>query len=184
MPNSSVACNTGSERGYARGRSLSNRRAARTRHSQSEPTLMIHPTADLDLSASRPLALFPGYPSSGRNRQGDRRRHISGLRQSHPSGQYGAISDSQPDIDLRRKETYYSPPMATPAQPVAQTATGFLARWSRPLAVAAAIVFFVSLAFPMIAGLSKNTASFPLWWGRLDVGLAFVLAIMAFSIGF
>jgi len=72
--------------------------------------------------------------------------------------------------------------MATPAQPVAQTATGFLARWSRPLAVAAAIVFFVSLAFPMIAGLSKNTASFPLWWGRLDVGLAFVLAIMALVI--
>jgi hypothetical protein len=34
----------------------------------------------------------------------------------------------------------------------------------------------------VIAGLSKNTASFPKWWGTLDVGLAFLLAILAFVI--
>jgi hypothetical protein len=30
----------------------------------------------------------------------------------------------------------------------------------------------------VIAGLSKNTASFPKWWGRLDVAFAFVLAVL------
>jgi hypothetical protein len=55
-------------------------------------------------------------------------------------------------------------------------------RGSRPLAVGSAVLFFVSWVFPVIAGLSKNTASFPKWWGRLDVGLAFVLAILALVI--
>src|SRR5271165_7133448 len=54
--------------------------------------------------------------------------------------------------------------------------------WGRPLAVAAAVVFFTSSAFPVVAGLSKNTESFPKWWGPLDVGLAFVLAILVFVI--
>jgi hypothetical protein len=54
--------------------------------------------------------------------------------------------------------------------------------WGRPLAVAAAVVFFISSAFPVVAGLSKNTESFPKWWGTLDVGLAFVLAILVFVI--
>src|SRR5262245_4117051 len=56
------------------------------------------------------------------------------------------------------------------------------ARWSRRLAVAAAIVFVISSAFPVAAGLSTNTASFPVWWGILDVGIAFGLAILAFVI--
>ena len=43
-------------------------------------------------------------------------------------------------------------------------------------------MFFISLAFPVVAGLSKNTESFPKWWGPLDVGLAFVLAILALVI--
>ena len=53
---------------------------------------------------------------------------------------------------------------------------------ARPLAMATAIVFLISSAFPVTAGLSKNTASFPAWWGILDVGIAFVLAILAFVI--
>jgi hypothetical protein len=44
------------------------------------------------------------------------------------------------------------------------------------------VLFVVSSAFPAVAGLSKNTEDFPKWWGRLDVGLAFVLAILAFAI--
>ena len=56
------------------------------------------------------------------------------------------------------------------------------ARWGRPLAVVAAVLFFVSSAFPVVAGLSKNTASFPKLWGMLDVALAFVLVILAFAI--
>jgi len=52
----------------------------------------------------------------------------------------------------------------------------------RPLAVVAAVLFLISCVFPVIAGLSKNTASFPKWWGMLDVGLAFVLAILALVI--
>jgi uncharacterized membrane protein len=34
----------------------------------------------------------------------------------------------------------------------------------------------------VIAGLSKNTASFPKWWGMLDVGIAFVLAIVGYAL--
>ena len=47
--------------------------------------------------------------------------------------------------------------------------------WGRPLAIAAAVVFFISLVFPVTAGLWGNKASFPRWWGPLDVGIAFVL---------
>jgi hypothetical protein len=54
--------------------------------------------------------------------------------------------------------------------------------WARLFAIAAAIVFGISLGFPVTSGLSKNTASFPQWWGTLDVSLAFVLAIMALVI--
>jgi hypothetical protein len=52
----------------------------------------------------------------------------------------------------------------------------------RSLAIAAAVVFVISSAFPIVAGLSKNTASFPKLWGKLDVGLAFVLAVMVFGV--
>src|SRR5215471_18816386 len=54
--------------------------------------------------------------------------------------------------------------------------------WGRPLAIAAAVVFFISLVFPVTAGLWGNKASFPRWWGPLDVGIAFVLVILAFTI--
>ena len=57
--------------------------------------------------------------------------------------------------------------------------TGKRVIWGRRLAVATAIVFVVSSAFPVVAGLAKDTAAFPKWWGVLDVALAFVLAIMA-----
>lgn len=54
--------------------------------------------------------------------------------------------------------------------------------WGRPLALASAVLFLASSLFPLIAGFSKNTASFPKSWGMLDVGLAFVLVILAFAI--
>jgi hypothetical protein len=53
------------------------------------------------------------------------------------------------------------------------------ARWGRPLALVAAVLFFISWVFPAGAGFSKNATAFPKWWGVLDVGLAFVLAILA-----
>jgi len=56
------------------------------------------------------------------------------------------------------------------------------AHWGRILALVAAAIFFISSMFPVVAGLSKNTASFPKWWGILDVSLAFVLAILAFAV--
>jgi hypothetical protein len=52
-------------------------------------------------------------------------------------------------------------------------------QWGRPLAVVTAIVFAISSAFPAVAGLSKHTESFPKWWGVADVGIAFVLAVLA-----
>ena len=54
--------------------------------------------------------------------------------------------------------------------------------WGRRLAVLTAVVFFISSAFPVTAGLSKNTAAFPDWWGALDVAIAFVLASLAFAL--
>jgi hypothetical protein len=54
--------------------------------------------------------------------------------------------------------------------------------WGRPLAVLTAVVFVISTVFPVVAGFSKDTASFPPWWGVLDVGIAFVLALLAFLI--
>lgn len=54
--------------------------------------------------------------------------------------------------------------------------------WRRPIAVATAVMFVVSTAFPVTTGLSKNIASFPKWWGLLDVGLAFALAILVFIV--
>jgi hypothetical protein len=57
-----------------------------------------------------------------------------------------------------------------------------LTRWGRPLAIAAAIVFLISSAFPVVAGLAKNSEAFPSWWGPLDVGVAFFLAVLAFAV--
>jgi hypothetical protein len=54
--------------------------------------------------------------------------------------------------------------------------------WIRPIAFVAAILFLVYWVFPVGAGLAKDTSVFPKWWGPLDVGLAFVLAVVAFGI--
>ncbi|MGA2866926.1 MAG: hypothetical protein ABSF95_20825 [Verrucomicrobiota bacterium] len=50
--------------------------------------------------------------------------------------------------------------------------------WGRRIAFATAGVFFVSSLFPLAAGISKHTDAFPKWWGTLDVGIAFVLALL------
>ena len=54
--------------------------------------------------------------------------------------------------------------------------------WGRRLAIVTAAVFFVSLVLPVAAGLSHNTATFPKWWGALDVSVALVLAALALVI--
>jgi hypothetical protein len=75
--------------------------------------------------------------------------------------------------------------MATlPTDPRAEPAASPLASErrvarGRSLALATAVVFVVSSAFPVVAGLSKNTAAFPPWWGPPDVGIAFLLALLA-----
>jgi hypothetical protein len=53
-----------------------------------------------------------------------------------------------------------------------------LAHWGRPLAIVSALLFLISSAFPVTAGLSRNTGSFPQGWGVLDVGVAFALAFL------
>ncbi len=55
-------------------------------------------------------------------------------------------------------------------------------QWVRPLCIAAAIVFLISAVFPIGAGLSRNTESFPHWWGALDVDTAFFLAVLALAV--
>jgi len=64
----------------------------------------------------------------------------------------------------------------------ARRVTGPQRPWARALAITVAVLFVISSAFPAAAGLSKNTAAFPKLWGRLDVGLAFVLGILALVI--
>src|SRR5580700_10217159 len=54
--------------------------------------------------------------------------------------------------------------------------------WSRRVAIAAAVLFFISWVFPITAGLAKNTEAFPKWWGVADDAIAFVLALLAILI--
>jgi hypothetical protein len=54
--------------------------------------------------------------------------------------------------------------------------------WARPLALTTAVIFCISAAFPVGAGLSQNTSFFPKWWGILDVVVAFLLAALAIVI--
>jgi hypothetical protein len=42
-----------------------------------------------------------------------------------------------------------------------------------------AVVFFLSAVFPLAAGLAKHREILPKGWGPLDVGIAFLLAILA-----
>ena len=57
-----------------------------------------------------------------------------------------------------------------------------LAHWSRPLAIATAIVFCISSVFPVVAGFVTNRETWPRWWGVLDVAIAFVLAMLALAV--
>jgi len=40
----------------------------------------------------------------------------------------------------------------------------------------------VSSMFPAVAAFVTDTMSWPAWWGGVDVGLAFVLAVLAFVV--
>ena len=44
------------------------------------------------------------------------------------------------------------------------------------------IAFGFSAAFPLAAGLSKDTSRFPPWWGAADVIIAFLLAVLALAV--
>lgn len=52
----------------------------------------------------------------------------------------------------------------------------------RRFAFGAFALFLLSWAFPIAAGLAKNTSLFPKWWGTVDVALAFILAIASFGL--
>ena len=52
----------------------------------------------------------------------------------------------------------------------------------RTIALTAAILFVLSWAFPVDAGLVRNPTSLPQWWGTVDVALAFVVAVGALII--
>jgi hypothetical protein len=56
------------------------------------------------------------------------------------------------------------------------------AGWRRQLAMITAVVFCISSTFPAVAAFITDTASWPVWWGRVDVVLAFVLAVLAFTL--
>jgi len=52
----------------------------------------------------------------------------------------------------------------------------------RSIALTAAILFVLSWIFPVGAGLVRNPASLPQWWGGFDVALAFVVGVGALVI--
>ena len=52
----------------------------------------------------------------------------------------------------------------------------------RAIALTAAILFVLSWAFPVGAGLMRNPTSLPQWWGTVDVALAFGVAVGAFGV--
>ena len=54
--------------------------------------------------------------------------------------------------------------------------------WARPLAIATAATFAVSSGFPVAAGLARDTSRFPRWVGPVDVGIAFILSLLAFTV--
>jgi hypothetical protein len=55
-------------------------------------------------------------------------------------------------------------------------------RWSRPIALTTAVVFCISLVFPIVAAFVKDRESWPKWWGALDVIVAFVLAALVIAL--
>jgi len=57
-----------------------------------------------------------------------------------------------------------------------------LAPWGRPLALATAVVFCISSVFPAVAAFVTDAESWPKWWGVLDVGIAFLLALLAMAV--
>src|SRR5262249_53110866 len=64
-----------------------------------------------------------------------------------------------------------SPPLSAPNVP-----------WRRRLAITAAVVFFISSVFPVVAAFVKDTSAWPKWWGVVDVAVAVILAVLAFAI--
>jgi hypothetical protein len=56
------------------------------------------------------------------------------------------------------------------------------ANHGRRLAIATAVVFCISIVFPVVAGFVKERESWPRWWGVLDVVIAFVLAVLALAV--
>jgi len=53
---------------------------------------------------------------------------------------------------------------------------------TRPLAIATAIAFAISMAFPVGACLVEDTAALPRVWGVLDVSVAAILAGLAITV--
>ena len=53
---------------------------------------------------------------------------------------------------------------------------------SRAIALTTAVVFLISLIFPISAGVANNPAALPQWWGLADVIIAFLLCALAIFI--
>jgi hypothetical protein len=83
-------------------------------------------------------------------------------------------------MEVRLMETEETSPRANPRP--AALPTELRALWGRRLAFTAAVVFFISSAFPVVAAFVKDTEAWPKWWGVLDVGIAFVLALLALAV--
>jgi hypothetical protein len=83
-------------------------------------------------------------------------------------------------MEGRQMETEETSQRANP-QPTTLP-TELQAPWGRRLAFTAAVLFFISSAFPVVAAFVKDTEAWPKWWGVLDVGIAFVLALLALAV--
>ena len=48
----------------------------------------------------------------------------------------------------------------------------------RPLAIATAVLFLISWAFPVVAAFVRHPETWPKWWGVFDVAIAFLLVLL------
>ena len=67
--------------------------------------------------------------------------------------------------------------MTEPAKPPRNST-----RQGRYLAVITAVAFWVSLVFPIAAGLAGEASALPAWWPIADVVFAFILAALAITV--
>jgi hypothetical protein len=70
----------------------------------------------------------------------------------------------------------------SPGPQIADSTASLPSSWGRLLAITTAVVFCISALFPVVAAFVTDRDAWPAWWGLLDVGVAFVLAVLVLAV--